>query len=105
MLIIQSFYISERQYPHSAHQNLDNSTDFILQKKQWSRNEKQAFFFFYPPCTVCYFHASLLAHNEAKSMREADGVKNAILIYVGEWNRCGYDFVIMQLTEREEAKG
>ena len=57
---------------------------------------------------MCYFHASLSAHNEglpAKSMREADGVKNAVLIYVGEWNRCGYDFVIMQLTEREEAKG
>lgn len=50
----------------------------------------------------------LSAHNEglrAKSVRKADGVKNAPLIYVEEWNRCGCDFVIKQLTERELAKG
>lgn len=48
--------------------------------------------------------ALLSLHNErlgAKSVRKADGVKNGALIYVGEWNRCGYDFVIMQLTEKE----
>lgn len=32
-------------------------------------------------------------------------MENAALIYAGEWNRCGYDFVIMLLSEREEAKG
>lgn len=58
----------------------------------------------FPP-DLCVISTLLTVHNEglrSESVRKADGAENAVLIYAGEWNRCGYDFVIMQLSERGE---
>lgn len=63
---------------------------------------------FFSPSRQCVISTLLPVHNEGlrcESARKADRAENAALIYAGEWNRCGYDFVIMLLSEREEAKG